>query len=144
MLDGDIREACRNACAERIRIEHVSQPVAALRQHLGEKAFYLPPAIVDAFEPQLDISPEAPIRFAVNQHATRGAPVELARPLRDDERPARLSRDRQLAREPEVERVDRLDAQSAWVFLEPPAPLRIARTNGSRQRIEMRGLRILR
>ncbi len=57
MVDSDTGKARSDTGTERVFFfaEHVAQPVAALGQHLGQQTLDLAPAIVDAFEQQLDV-----------------------------------------------------------------------------------------
>ena len=123
------RKARAHALAEHFRLvaQHVTQPVAALREHFREQPLDVAPVVVDAIEQQLDVGGERSIASPSMSTRARGAVIQLLRPLRDHERAARLRRDRELARQPEVERVDRLDAQAAGILGEAPAALRVAR-----------------
>ena len=121
MIDCNASETRSNTRTERVFLfaQHVTQPVAALRQHLRQQTLHLPPTIVDALEEQLDIGGQRRIAFTAHQHSTSGAAIQLVRSFGDHQRATRLGGDRQLAR---LETAQIGDVGAEW-----PA---IARRNG--------------
>ena len=68
-----------------------------------------------------------------SQRQPRRAMTQLEWPVGDDQRTACFRRDRQLAREAQVERIDRLNVQPAGIVLEVPAARSRVRQGGCRQ-----------
>ncbi len=80
------------------------------------------PVVVETLEQKFDVRTEGRITFRGDQSSTRRPVVELPRAIGNGQRAAGLCRDGKLARQSEIERIDGLNAQSAGVLRQIPAP----------------------
>ena len=123
VISDDVREAGAYALAKGpwSMLEHVPQPVPPLLEHLCKQPLDVVPVIIESLEQQLDIRAELRIVLGGSQRQPRRPMTQLERPVCDDQRATCLRRDRKLARQPQVERIDRLNVQPAGILLEVPA-----------------------
>ena len=115
-----------------------AQPVAALREHLCQQPLEVHPVVVEPLEQQPPVGGQRPLGIESGKRGARGALTQLGGIVGDGERAADARRDRQLGREPEVERVDGLDPQRLRLLGEAPAAGRAVRARGLRQRARAR------
>ncbi len=85
--------------------------MASLMEHALEQLLDLAPIVVEPLEQKLCIRRKRLVVFGVDEGAARGVPVELVGSVRDDQRASGSGGDWQLAREPKIECIDRLDSQ---------------------------------
>ncbi len=142
----DVVQARVDACRERpfILSQHIRQPVPAFLEHLRQEALDVVPTVVDTLEQQLDVRSQRLICIACHEDAARGAVVDLLRPLGHDQRAPRFCGHRKLTREPEIEGVDGLDAQTAGILGQSPMAFRVPLAHGTGEFAQTGGLRMFR
>ena len=123
-------------------IQHVAQPVRALAQHVGEQPLDQAPTVVEPLEEELQVRGELRLLPGREQRLARRGEEELLGAGAHRQLTAGAGRQRQLAGEPEVERVYGLDAQPPRILRQPPAALPRAPQRRGRELAQALALRI--